>query len=389
MRARPTLASFAALAALLLPVLVFPGVDDRTNRPAWERALRRIRVDAVAVDAADQMTAGYYEDLFKHGSRTLSTNRLVIGRRASNWPSWKGEHGVSSVQPVPGFLHFRLTPSVFTREHGVSLITNSFGMADREYTEKRPKGVRRIGLIGDSVAQGLGANAGKNFESLLETALNEMPPAGDIDRYEVLNLAVRGYRVTQMLYVVDEIAPAFEPDAYVVVCSDLTVFRKWGDHIGQLVHDGIDLHYPFLRDLAERAGLRAADDASTLDAKLAPFRTETVRWAMETMRRRAQEEGAEMVVVLAPTVSPAEEIRERFAGIPELFAEMDLPCIDLLDTFEGIEDVEPYRIAPFNQHPTDLGHALLAKRLLEGLRENGRAWSIVADLALTRVPPRE
>jgi hypothetical protein len=324
-RQRPALLCFALLAALLVPTLIFPGDEDRPGQPPWERMIRRIRKDTVAADAADQMTAGYYEGIFDHTSKTISTNRLVTGKWATNWSRWKGLQMNSTNERIGGFLYYRLAPNLDVQELGVRLRTNSFGMADREYTLERPPGVRRIGVIGDSVVQGLGANLGACFEARLEDALNEMKPAADVERYELLNFAVGGYRVTQMLWVVDEVAPRFSPQAYVVVCTDLTVFRKWGDHVGQLVHDGIDLHYPYLRQLAERADLRPDDDPSTLDAKLAGYRTETVRWAMETMRRRAEEQGAQMIVVLVPTVGDVAEIRERFEGVPELFAELDIP----------------------------------------------------------------
>ncbi|MGQ0722789.1 MAG: SGNH/GDSL hydrolase family protein [Candidatus Eiseniibacteriota bacterium] len=380
LRSRPALACFITLLALLAPVLLFPGDDDRADRPLWERMLRRVRKDTVAADAADQMTAGYYEDLFDHSSRTISTNRLVTGKWATNWSRWRGLQMNSTNERVPGFVYYKLASNLDVPELGVRLRTNSFGMADREYTVERPPGTRRIGVIGDSVVQGLGATAGKSFEARLEEMLGADRPAADVERYELLNFAVGGYRVTQMLWVVDEIAPRFSPQAYLIVCSDLTVFRKWGDHVGQLVHDGIDLHYPFLEELAVRADLRPDDDPATLDAKLAPHRNETVRWAMETMRRRAREEGAEVVAVLVPTVGEPVEIAERFEGVPELFAQLDIPCVNLLDTFEGVADLEPYRLGRFNYHPSDLGHELLAQRLLERLKANPRAWSIVAGV---------
>jgi lysophospholipase L1-like esterase len=380
MSRKNVLACIGTLLLLLLPAVLFPGEDDRADRPLAERALKRIRKDTLAPDAADQMTAGYYEDLFEHSSRTISTNRLITGKWATNWSRWKGLQMNPTNRRVDGFLYYELEPNVDVPEFSGRLVTNRFGMADKEYTVERPHGVRRIAIIGDSVARGLGASAGANFESLLEDDLNELHPSPDVKEYQLLNFAVGGYRVTQMLYVVETKAPRFAPQAYMVVCSDLTVFRKWGDHIGQLVHDGIDLHYPWLRELAERADLRTDDDPSTLDAKLAPYRTDTVRWAMTRMREVAREDGADVIAVLVPTVGEPERIAERFQGVRELFRELDIPCIDLLDTFEGIDDLSPYRLGQYNLHPSDAGHRLLEKKLLERLRENPRAWEIVTGV---------
>jgi lysophospholipase L1-like esterase len=279
---------------------------------------------------------------------------------------------------VDGFLYYTLEPDLDVTEMRTHLRTNSAGMADREYPMERRQGTRRLALIGDSVVQGLGVDTGKGFEALLEDRLNAERPVESIQEWELLNFGVGGYRITQLVHVVGEEAQRFSPDAYLVFCSDLTVFRKWGDHIGQLLHDGVDLHYPFLRELAARADLRPDDDPATLDAKLAPFRSEAVEWAVETMRRRTAAQGAELVLVLVPTVTEPAEIADRFDGVEELLRRLDVPYVSLLDTFEGIADLEPYRLGRFNYHPSELGHALLAERLYERLRADPRVWAAVS-----------
>lgn len=375
---RSALWCLATLVVLLAPAALFPGDDDRADRSFAERALRRVRKETLPADAADQMTAGYYEDLFQHSSRTVVTNRLVSGQWATNWSRWKGLQMNPTQRRVDGFLYYELSPDLDVPEFQGRLVTNSRGLADREYALEAPPGVRRIGLLGDSVARGLGATSGRTFEALLEDDLNRTLPVPGVEGYEILNFAVGGYRITQMLYTMETKAEPFAPDGYIVVFSDLTVFRKWGDHIGQLLHDGIDLHYPWLRDLVRRADLRPDDDPSTLETKLAPYREETLRWALGRMRDDARESGAGLVVVLVPTVTEPEVIRDRFAGVADLVTSMDIPVIDILDTFDGIADLAPYRLGPYNHHPTDAGHRLLFERLLERLREDPRAWAIVA-----------
>jgi hypothetical protein len=350
---------------------------DRADRFFALRALRSILKESLGTDAAEQMTAGYYEDLFQHSSRSISTNRLVTGQWAANWSRWQRMDLKSTRRRVDGFLYYELQPNVDIPEFNDRLITNSLGLADREYTVEPPPGAHRLSIIGDSVARGMGATHGKCFEALLEEELNRLRPVPDVAEYEILNFGVGGYRITQMLNVLETKAVRFSPKLHILIFSDVTVFRKWGDHISQLVHDGIDLHYPWLRDLAERAGLRPDDDPATLDAKLAPYRSETIRWALEKMREDAGRQGAEVIVVLVPTVTEPAAIRERFEGVADLVRDLGLPMIDVLDTFEGIQDLEPYRLSPFNHHPNDAGHRLIYERLMERLQEAPPAWLLV------------
>lgn len=375
------LACLVTLAAMLAPVLVFPGDDDDPGRPAAERALKRVRKETMSPDAADQVTAGYYEDLFDASSRTISTNRLVTGKWATNWSRYKGLPMNPTNRRIPGFLYYDLEPNADRPEAGGHVVTNSHGMPDQEYPLERPEGARRLAIIGDSIAQGLGASHGKVFEALLEERLNAEHPAPDVERYEILNFAVGGYRITQMLWVVQNKVPPFHPQVDIVVFTDLTAFRKWGDHLVQLVHDGVDLEYPYLKELAARADLRPDDDPQTFDAKLEPYRLQTVRWALTEMKAATRANGAELMLFLVPQVLDQEMIRERFDGVRELAAELDIPVVDATDTFAGVQDLSPYRLGPMNNHPTDAGHAMIAENLWKKLRADPRAWALFAGTA--------
>lgn len=369
-------ACLATLAVLIAPVLLYPGDDEDASRPLIERSLKRIRKDTMSPDAADQVTAGYYEGLFDASSRTISTNRLITGKWATNWSRYKGLPMNPTNRRIPGFLYYDLEPNADRLEAGVRVVTNSHGMPDKEYPLQRPEGSHRIALIGDSIAQGLGATYGKVFEALLEERLNAELPAPGVEQYEILNFSVGGYRITQMLWVVQNKVPQFHPQVDVVVFTDLTAFRKWGDHLVQLVHDGVDLEYPYLKELVAKANLRPDDDPQTFDAKLEPYRLETVRWALTEMQDSAEQNGAELMLFLVPQVLDQDMIRERFDGVRETAAELDIPVVDATDTFAGVSDLSPYRLGPLNNHPTDAGHQMIADNLWNKLRTDPRAWAL-------------
>jgi lysophospholipase L1-like esterase len=314
-------------------------------------------------EAREELTGGYYEGLLNEGSRVSSMNALITGSRTTGWTT-------GAVRPErrirKDFLYYDYAPGLDLPDYDdmqLRLITNSHGMADREYPEERTPRTRRIAVLGDSITRGQGAPFGTSFEALLEERLNERHLATNLVGYELLNFSVSGYRITQTVEVALERAPAFKPDVYMVALSDLSVFRQWGHHLGQLISDGIDLKYPYLKQLARDARLTPNDPFGTIDAKLARYRLPTIRWVLTEISAQAARDGAELIVVLVPTVTDPRELQEDFLGVREILADLHISTIDLLGTFRGMDDLNPYRVTEKNRHPNELGHRRLFEEL--------------------------
>jgi lysophospholipase L1-like esterase len=365
--------NLAILTAVVATAAVVPGDPDEP-RTVVDRLIMKFN-DMRQASGGRADTEGYYEDLFQHSNRSVAVSALVSGNWAAKWNSWEFTAlRRTTTRRTGDFLYFELVPNLDEPELNGRLVTNSFGMADKEYSKEPRPGFRRVAFIGDSMTRGLGSTPGANYESLLEDALNARNPNPGLQGYELLNFGVEGYRLTQMVEVVRSRAEAFSPDCYVIVLTDLSLTRKWADHIWQLVNDGTDLRYDFLRDVVSRAALRIGDDAVTMEAKLMPFRTEILRWALKTIRDSASAQGAETIVVLMPLVSDPVAQAGVFRGVHEIVQQLDLPAINLLDTYVGIDDLIPYKTSPGDTHPSDLGHRRLFERLVTRLQGNPRAW---------------
>lgn len=331
---------------------------------------------------ADEQTAGYYEGLLSESTRVSSMNHLITGRAR---PARRHAEIHALRQPdkyhIRGdFLYYEAKPNLDVPDYEdqrLRLVTNSFGMADREYSTEKPQGTRRIAILGDSVTRGMGAPFGASYEALLENRLNERHVGGKVRRFEVLNFAVGGYRLTQLLDVAATKAPVFQPDTYLVALSELSISRKWGDHIEQLVSSGVDLKYDFLKQVAREAQLRPGEPAARVDAKLARFRLPTLKWAVSEIRARARQQGADLVVLLIPTVREPDSLEAAFKGVREALAQLEVPVIDLLDAFAGVVDLDPFRVSSDNVHPSDQGHRMIFENLYRKLLEQP---SVLAQL---------
>lgn len=92
------------------------------------------------------------------------------------------------------------------------------GWRDKDYPLAKPPGVFRILVIGDSVPFGLMVPRDETFPKQLEKLLNTETPG----RFEVLNLSVTGYNITQIAETLRARGMKYDPDLviYAYVLND-------------------------------------------------------------------------------------------------------------------------------------------------------------------------
>lgn len=353
---------FLTAAALSALVIFDQSTTWIPNRPAtsW---LKRIAATVQNPDLnradQDEEIAGYYEGLLDEGSH-LASGEKFIGRAWALGAFGRGPARLVEYERSRGdFLFYDLKPHVETMDGGALFKTNSDGMADREYSKKKPLRTRRIAFLGDSLVRGLGAPFGESLEALLEQRLNQESLGPGIDRVEVLNFGVEAYGITQLVDVALEKAAEFEPDVYLVALTPLTVSGAWSRHLENLVRSRIDLKYDFLRQLAVSARLKPTDNVRVTRAKLAAFRVPAFRWALETIAAHAERQGATLAVAFVPHVTDSDLLwSDDFGGVGTLVAQRGIPLLDLREAFVGTR-VDDFRMRETNGHPNAGGYARL------------------------------
>jgi hypothetical protein len=314
--------------------------------------------------------SGYYEDLF-NANRT-SREQILFG---------------STTFVRDAFRLRRLRPNLanVTDWKATETPVNQFGYIGPNWSMIKPLNTRRVAVLGDSVPEGYGVNMDQGFIYLLADRLNAMSASqGGSQRFEFLNFSVSGYELTQMMDVALRDSPQFHPDVYLVTLTELSVHRGWDSHLVYLIKSGIDLRYEFLKDVARRANVQSTDSEAVLSAKLAPYRMEIISRSLLEMKRNADEEGAQFVVVLAPTLEDADIAGRRFAGIPEMLSTINVGYIDLSDVFMHLLDKESVRQSRTDVHPNIEGHRMIADALFDRLSANRSLWAEVTGAARDR-----
>jgi hypothetical protein len=312
------------------------------------------------VDAA-QLERGYYEDLLDV-QRFNGELANLYSRRPIEWRKDMMQVGIAERRP--NFLRYELLPLKEGIVNGAMVRTNSWGMHDNEYTQKRPPGCYRIAVLGASTVMANGVVRDDDFETLVEARLNRENTGDVYSSYELLNFAVAGYTPTAQAWVLQDKVLPFEPNAVFYVGHGGDVQRTVFHIIGAL-RDGVELPDPYLRELVRRAGVNYETPEPIVRRRLAPFAEELTSWLMKRLVEICKSHDIKPVFILLPEVGatkdPTVEIR--------LAREAGFTVLDLTGVYAGYWGKTLW-IAEWNAHPNPEGHQLIADRLYKELQRS-------------------
>lgn len=132
-------------------------------------------------------------------------------------------------------LHHVLTPNcagvVETKDYKFDFATNSHGLKDDDIALKKPEGVYRVMILGDSYVEGWGAGQEEGIVEVAESILNT-----EGGKVEVINAGVSSYSPILELEYLRTRGLSFEPDLVIVMVDpndmhDEFFYGGWERHI--------------------------------------------------------------------------------------------------------------------------------------------------------------
>ncbi len=252
----------------------------------------------------------------------------------------------------------------------------------------KPKGVRRIMVLGDSFTEGQGVKVGDTSVKVLERSLNEQEPG----RWEVRNCGRRGTDFPALYEAFDALLP-YEPDlvVYALTLNDAdrseafharqSYVNDWILDRGRQIEEGNPpspgfLHSRLLAFVGDRVEAWRVGRATTqwyLDMWSEPNREGRDRTfaALREMNRRLQERGARLLVAPWP-LFVALEGAYPFGPIHDEVArfclQAGIPHHDLLPVFRGRRSVS-FWVHPIDRHPNETAQRMAAEDLLPVVRK--------------------
>src|SRR4030095_1666555 len=134
-----------------------------------------------------------------------------------------GVSGLIKPSMYPGIC-FELKPGLNTINKMAPFRTNSYGLADQDYSLQKPPGTYRVVVLGDSYTMPAGVKQADAWHTSLENYFNR----NSLGRtYEFINFGVSGYNLAQYIATLEYRALKFSPDHVIVgVClgNDIPMF---------------------------------------------------------------------------------------------------------------------------------------------------------------------
>ncbi|MGE3539949.1 MAG: hypothetical protein AB7N91_21255 [Candidatus Tectimicrobiota bacterium] len=350
------------LTPLLLVLLIgTPEVYTRlgTKASTMIYALRSGKLNWMEVDRLER---GYYEELLAVDRFNSQLWEAYMHRPLD----WLAVQGVGLARPTGDFLQRELIPSSTSYAYRVTIRTNRWGMRDQDYEQKPSSGTYRIALLGASQAMGIGVEDNETFEGLVEDRLNRQHTGTAYSKYEILNFAAVAYKPLQQLMVTEK-ALTFLPNAVFYVAPHNEAGRA-ASYLIEVVHNKVDIPYPYLKELLQRVGLNAHMEETTATKYLRPVQAEMLSWLYRQIVNACRSRGVLPVYVYLPMPGqdwPQEKIQAQLRQAEEAGF-----LILHLEGVYGTHPVESVRLADWDAHPNVKGHQLIADRLYRAIWDN-------------------
>jgi lysophospholipase L1-like esterase len=107
-------------------------------------------------------------------------------------------------------LTYENVPHFESNIRGIRYRFNSWGMVGEDIPTAKPTGERRLVLLGDSIAMGVGVRAEQSSTKLVERALSKIAPSGG--RVRILNFGTLSYNLWDYYYCLRGKGWRFQPD---------------------------------------------------------------------------------------------------------------------------------------------------------------------------------
>jgi lysophospholipase L1-like esterase len=286
-------------------------------------------------------------------------------------------------------LGFELRPGGAVRAE-VAYRVNAEGLRGPEVSVEKPAGVRRVAVLGDSIAFGYWVADEDGFARQLEALLNG---EGAPSRVEVLNFGVPGYNLDQEIEALRAKALAFAPDAVVVAFCLNDLEGLFSYELG-LVQDRAArgrtvlgalrealvsrsllfawVEYRLSEREARRAFARARNPLEgPLYAEAVERQEEALRGKLGVLQALVASRGIPGVVVVFPVLGGRFERyphRDLHRAVVAAAEQAGLAAVDLLDCYSAY-DFRDLRVDVV--HPSPLGHRVAAHAARDALCAQG------------------
>jgi len=302
----------------------------------------------ICVGVAETLTRGFYHFVPNY-----------------DFEMWK--YGSELKQPLPDEnLPFHLIPDKSGTYYGVEIRTNSLGFRDEERPLSKPRGKKRVLVLGDSFALGWGVSADNVFSKKLEQLLNAVSPG-----YEVINMGIGNYNSSMEVELLKRKGLSLDPDMIIMLyfANDMEPTPKI-DSLSYALFKHLYLPGFFAMRLNQLLTEKSGGDVlMAYYRKLYSPDSPSLAMNSQAIRELAgicTNRKIEALIVNIPELRKLDPYPFSFATthIRELARETGLPFHDLLPVFQKHGGISLW-VSPEDPHMNALANSLAAESVFE------------------------
>jgi lysophospholipase L1-like esterase len=258
--------------------------------------------------------------------------------------------------------------------------SNSHGFRDYEYAFDKDENTRRIVVIGDSIAMGLGVNYRDSFGNQLQSMINKKIEDKE-QKVEVIVLAQAGYSTSQEMFLLEHEAFRYSPDliiwSYVLNDPAHPVYHNENGGLGRYYFKPRVHTTGFISSklFAVAENINASDCEPDFHALIHCVYWDQVVWDVEKISQLAQQHSVPIIFLIHPILKENGDfasypLPHLHANLAALARDAGLPVIDLLDAYRPYK-TDDLNLSRTRRHdlwqPNEKGHRIVADALLNYL----------------------
>ena len=272
-------------------------------------------------------------------------------------------------------IYYELKPGLESVFRNKAFVTNSHGLADKEYSLKKPANVFRIAVVGSSWSMATGVEVDNTYQSLLEEKLQrELQGKLSDMTVEIINFAVEYYGFREIIGTVKHKALAYNPDMIIFASTAITPAILWDEQHTEFTKT--ETTPPFWQSylFSSTMNLIGKDGYKKSRRKM----VDPVRGAYSRQIRHSIDELASLtyekniaVAVLWLTYDKTDETMVQVASKHAKSKDFFFTHINLIEEAKNKNISETILYNRNDNHPNEIGHKLIADKLYRELWENG------------------
>jgi len=265
-------------------------------------------------------------------------------------------------------IYWALKPNLDTSFKLARLTTNSYGLADKEYSLEKPANNYRIAVLGDSYSMASGVDTDKSFHAVLENNLN----TNSTQAYELINFAVGGFGLERYNATLEHLVPAWQPDAI------LLGFCAFNDQVALPPKTGsvppFNPHIVngfFSSYVREYYRLQSAEKKAFQIRATTTYRPKDIAFIdqqLGEMRRLANTIKPDMPILLA-YLDNREHAASDISNLSHITQKYGIQFVDTTQPFHGT-NIDDYSIYLLDSHPNATAHAMFAQSLFTAIQRD-------------------